>query len=216
MACIASILNRTNSFIYRCRNDDAYSMFVMEGAVSALTGRDPQHFLGPTKASYAECIHPDDAARVGAAVEAAVAAKSVWTVEYRINRYGRDPIWVSETGAGVFGPDGALQYLEGQVVDATARRSADAHSRSRDAEIRDRTAAMTKEIRPVLELLKTLKILAINARVEAARAGDAGRGFTVVASEVGDLATKSDSRARAIAELTKELGALLESENRAS
>lgn len=210
LACIASILTRTNSFVYRCHADDAYTMFMMEGAVAALTGRDPQHFLGPNRGSYAACIHPDDAAHVDAAVEAAVATKSVWAVEYRIARPGRDPIWVSETGAGVFGPDGGLEYLEGQVVDATARRQADSHGRNRDAEIRDRTAAMTKEIIPVLELLKTLKILAINARVEAARAGDAGRGFTVVASEVGELASKSDSRARAIADLTNELSALLE------
>ncbi|MFW5641990.1 MAG: methyl-accepting chemotaxis protein, partial [Roseicyclus sp.] len=99
------------------------------------------------------------------------------------------------------------------VVDATARRDADASGRSRDGAIRDRTSAMTNEVKPVLELLKTLKILAINARVEAARAGDAGRGFTVVAREVGELAAKSDSRARTIADLTKELSALLDDES---
>lgn len=214
MECMSSILHRTNSLFYRCSADDAPGMLVMEGAVSHLTGRDAPHFLGSNRGAWTDCIHPEDAARVSAAIDAAIKARSVWGVEYRLRRPGKDPVWVVETGGGVFGQDGTLRYLEGHVVDATARRTATASSQDRDMEIRDRTAAMTKEIQPVLELLKTLKILAINARVEAARAGDAGRGFTIVAREVGELATKSDSRARAIADLTKELSALLGDEKR--
>jgi methyl-accepting chemotaxis protein len=53
-------------------------------------------------------------------------------------------------------------------------------------------------------------ILALNASVEAARAGDMGRGFAVVAQEVRALAQRSAASARQISEIVEKSTAEIE------
>ncbi|WP_136810268.1 methyl-accepting chemotaxis protein [Desulfosediminicola flagellatus] len=50
----------------------------------------------------------------------------------------------------------------------------------------------------VSEITDQTKLLALNATIEAARAGDAGRGFGVVASEVKDLSSRTENAAKSV------------------
>lgn len=65
------------------------------------------------------------------------------------------------------------------------------------------------EIYTILDLIKNIadqtKMLGLNAAIEAARAGDAGRGFGVVATEIRNLSENSRKTADKIAELTKNI-----------
>lgn len=91
-----------------------------------------------------------------------------------------------------------VDHVRAMQVDA-------ARSRKAMGGLRERMRALTgksREISHVVQLMEAVafqtKLLALNASVEAARAGAAGKGFAVVAQEVRSLAVRSEESARRI------------------
>lgn len=105
---------------------------------------------------------------------------------------------VSETGKAIALGSVNMDNLEKEVAESD-KYSSDAARELQELE------NSTKQMQSIIELINNVAdqtaLLALNASIEAARAGDAGRGFSVVASEISNLANQTQNATGDINEL---------------
>lgn len=103
----------------------------------------------------------------------------------------------------------SVNEISGQVTESARISDEAVEDASKAADQVGNLSAATAKIDEVVNLINDIaeqtNLLALNATIEAARAGEAGRGFAVVASEVKTLATQTANATSEIATQVQEV-----------
>ena len=123
---LESLVANVPGAIYRCALNSDWEMEFMSRGIEQITGYPASQFIGNEARSYASVIHPDDRGPVEDEVDACVARREPFTLEYRVLTADGEARWVHEQGRAICGADGEVLYLDGSIFDIGERKRLEA------------------------------------------------------------------------------------------
>jgi len=121
---LRSVVANVPGAVYRSKVEPPWLIEHVSDGMLPLTGYGPRDFVTGRRA-YADIIVPDDVEKVAEAIEAGVAGRGPFVLEYRIRRADGSIRWVYEKGRAAYDRQGKPLWLDGVILDITDRKEAE-------------------------------------------------------------------------------------------
>jgi PAS domain S-box-containing protein len=121
-AILQTLIANFPGMIYRCRNDENWTMeFISEGCM-ALTGYDKNDLINNNTISYNDLVVVKHREKLWNDYQQVLKEKKIYIGEYEITTAEGVTKWVWEQGTGVYSDEGEVVAIEGIIVDITERK----------------------------------------------------------------------------------------------
>ncbi len=167
---LVDIIEGLNGVVYRCKNDEFWTMTFLSGGLTALTGYDPDEIIDNRVISFVNIIHPEDIEMVADVVGIALANNQRYRLEYRIITKNGKEKWVFEQGKGIRDTSNELSYLEGYMIDITDRKTMEIDIIEKNREIaiqNEEYLSMNEELNSTIEQIQQINTELLEAKSKA-------------------------------------------------
>jgi PAS domain S-box-containing protein len=110
--------------VYRCLPTPPWRLIHNSAKTETITGYLVSDFLKGSLL-YSDFILPEDLEMVNSALEAGIACKVPYVIEYRLRQSDGSIHWVAERGRAVYSEQGEPLWLDGVIFDITERKRAE-------------------------------------------------------------------------------------------
>ncbi|WP_238653263.1 methyl-accepting chemotaxis protein [Paenibacillus piscarius] len=124
---------------------------------------------------------------------------------------GTNAVMAASAGKVMAASDRGAEQMRRLVAESESVLSMMERIQDNSARLRESTVLIRSILSPMIAMNKQTNILALNASIEAVRAGAAGRGFVVIAEEIRRLAQQSSQSIATVSSITEEIGSQIES-----